>query len=167
MVKLSNISGEKIIHEQTSNESLYILKEGVLSCEVDGKLARKIYPKDYFGEYSLIFNVKSTSSITALSETTVCYQIPKTALVDSIGKDFKDMILKCFLKSALTHSKILKTFVVDKYFDQVYKTFEIKILNKNEIVVDKEIWESDAVYVVIVGELLNVSIEALTINSLN
>lgn len=156
MVKLCNINGEKIIHEQTTNESLYILKEGILSCEIDGKLIRKIYPKDYFGEYSLIFDVKSTSSVVAYSDTTVCYQIPKNILLESLGKDFKDYIIKCFLRVAFSHSKIMKTFVIDKYFDKVYKTFEVKILKRNECVINRKNWDSDMVFVVGVGELLKV-----------
>lgn len=156
MVKLCNVNGEKIIHEQTTNESLYILKEGILSCEIDGKLIRKIHPKDYFGEYSLIFDVKSTSSVVAYSDTTICYQIPKIILLESLGKDFKDYIIKCFLRVAFSHSKIMKTFVIDKYFDKVYKAFEVKILKRNECVINRKNWDSDMVFVVGVGELLKV-----------
>ena len=163
MVKLINNLGEKIIYEDNISESLYILKEGTLGVQIDGKLIRKINPKGYFGEVSLVFDIRSTSSIIVLSDQSICYQIPRTMLLDCLGQDYKHIILKFLLKDTFNKSSLLSPFVTEKYFNRIYDKFEAKIFTENEVVLPKDTSKDGVILIAAVGKVINSRTEELVL----
>lgn len=139
MIKLNNTKDDTIVYEDCMVESLYIIKEGIFSViNKDKSIDKKIYPGDFFGELSLIFNIKSTCSIVAYSITTVCYQMPKSLILNVIGEEFKNIILKSFLNEAFAKSYLFQSQFVSEYIDLIFKAFDYKFLKKSQIIELKE-----------------------------
>lgn len=165
MVQLSHTNGEKIIHEDNISESLYLAKKGIFSVQIAGKLIRKIYPKDSFGECSIVFEIRSTSSVVAFSELTECYQISKALLMEALGEDYKSFLLKGIIKdSFISHGHLLNNFYIDKYFEAICLTFEPKILKTDEIIIHKRNIDTDKIFIVAIGEISKVSNLLIIIN---
>lgn len=152
MIKLTNNQGDRIISKDNLSESLFILKNGELGVEINDQLVRYIKAKEYFGEMSLIFDIKSTSSIVVLSEQSISYLLPRESLKKCVGMDYKHYILKCLLKNAFELSNNLKFFLIDQYFNSIYETFETKIYYSGDIVLESSKM-SNQIIVTAIGQI--------------
>ena len=90
-----------IISEGDFAESLFIIKKGSVACSKKEIIVRNLKEKDYFGENALLFDEKRSLSVFSTSKTS-CYQISKGMLIQSLGEDYKNIILKGIAKAALT-----------------------------------------------------------------
>ena len=74
--------GEIIVYKNDIGDSIYIIKSGEVQCldtDQDNnnkiKKIRHLKPKDYFGEGSVLFDMKRTVNIKVLEPFMECYQI--------------------------------------------------------------------------------------------
>jgi len=114
-----------IISEGDFAESLFIIKKGSVACSKKEIIVRNLKEKDYFGENALLFDEKRSLSVFSTSKTS-CYQISKGMLIQSLGEDYKNIILKGIAKAALKQSKYLKLFENEYIFNKFCKHNEIK-----------------------------------------
>jgi CRP-like cAMP-binding protein len=154
MMKCEFDKGEPVIIEGDRSESLFIIIEGSVGCIKDGDEVKRLSSKDYFGESSILFQTKRSMSIIAL-ETTICYQITKNQLKETLGESFRLTILKSVCRESFVCSKFMKNFLLEKYFDRVFDCFNIKFYKDNEIVFSKSVIVRKIV-IVIQGSLYNV-----------
>ena len=143
---------QKIISEGDFAESLFIIKEGSVSCYKDEIIIRKLKEKDYFGENALLFNENRSLSVIATSKTS-CYQISKGMLIQSLGEDYNITILKGIVKHSLKKSKYLKLFENDYFFNKFFIYYEMKIYENNEILIHSG-ENNKLLYVLIQGDLI-------------
>lgn len=144
-----------IVKEGEIGESLYIIREGVVSCVKNNTEIRKLYEKDYFGESSILFETKRTLSIYSLSKT-ICYNITKNVLIETLGDNFNNILLSAICKEAFFKSNILQGLLLDDSFSRIYKNFTLKFYENNKVVVDKKNLKEKKIIVLIEGNLVNV-----------
>lgn len=124
MIKLKKKKGEYILEENYINESIYIIKEGILLQEtLDGKQI-KLLSNDYFGESFIFGEKEDNSNISVETEVAVVYQIPVTLLSDFLGQTFSKQLFKAVLKQAFIDNVHLKCLTIDEIFYDMYPIFE-------------------------------------------
>ena len=160
-IELNNISSfmykcefninQRIITEGDYAESLFIIKEGSVACSKEEIIIRHLKEKDYFGENALLFNEKRSLSVFATSKTS-CYQISQGMLIQSLGENYRNIILKGIVKAALKNSKYLKLFQNEYFFNKFFINHQIQICENNEILV-KSGENNRNLYILIQGDL--------------
>ena len=147
--------GEIILYQGDNGQSIYIIKSGLVKCYKDKKEIRILGPKDYFGEGSLLFNINRTLSVH-VEETTECYQLSESFLIDTLGKEFKQVIISSISQNAFLKSKFMKSFASQVYFQIIIENCTIKSIEDNEIVIPCNQTENYAqkIYVLLLGNLI-------------
>ena len=143
---------QRIINEGETGESLFIIKEGIVACSKQEEVIRNLKVKDYFGENALLFNQKRSLSIYATTKT-ICFQISQGILIEGIGNDYRENILKAITREALKNSKYFRLFECDYFFSRFYSKSEIKVINNGDTFIKKnEI--TNYLYVIVYGDLV-------------
>jgi cGMP-dependent protein kinase len=126
---------EQIIIRGEVGDTLYIIKEGLVSCRIGLKEVRKLGNKDYFGQNAILIDVKRGLDIFAL-KSTLCYELSRNDLKEALGKDYIDVILFCFFKNAIEHSELLKDIFIESCMQELFKNLTVKIYGKGEKIYD-------------------------------
>ncbi len=156
MIKCEFQDSDMILNEGDQRESLYIIKEGQVSCVKNGVEIKRLSSKDYFGEISILFQTKRTLSILSVGNS-VCFQITQSVLIDILGENFRDVLLRVICKEAFNNSKIMKHMVVDNYFDKIYNLFKITLSKNQQMVISNNHFEERKIIVVVQGTLIRVN----------
>ena len=125
----------KIISKGDKGETLYIIKEGMVSCRIGFKEIRRLSNNEYFGQNSILIDVKRSADIITL-QNTVCYELSKQDLKEALTKDYIDVILFCFFKNAIDKNNNLKNIIIESQLHGVYNCFSIQKYGKNERLYD-------------------------------
>jgi cGMP-dependent protein kinase len=125
-----------ILKEGEQGESLFIIKEGTVSCRKGEHEVRQLSNRDYFGESAILFGTKRTLSIVALSKTT-CFQISHSLMVENLGENYKNIVLKSIAKEAFQKSRYMKLLVFDNYFNKIFSLFQLQYYQNEDIVMSK------------------------------
>ena len=147
--------GQNIFKEGDIGDSLFIIKNGEVDCEKDNKVIRVLKSRDIFGEYAVLFDIPRSLSCCAKTKVN-CFQISNTQLIETLGKDYKYIILKSIIKQAFKSSKHLSLFAGESYLEPLFLKSEIKLFNDKEIIMKKEDYKNKdkkVLYVVICGNL--------------
>ena len=144
---------QRIINEGDTGESLFIIKEGVVACSKKEEVIRHLKAKDIFGENALLFNQKRSLSIYSTNKT-VCYQISQGMLIEGLGKDYREIILKSITREALKNSKYFKLFETDYFFSRFYANNEIKCYHHGERLI-KTNEKTNCLFVIVYGDLVS------------
>lgn len=150
--------GETILYKNDLGDSIYIIKSGEVQCldkDEDNKFKkiRHLKAKDYFGEGSVLFDMKRTLSIKVLEPGMECYQISRYNLEGILGHDFKQIIISSICKNAFNKSKYMKHFVNPVYFKKIMENCITKDYEDNEVVISTESLTSKF-YVLLMGNLI-------------
>ncbi len=121
----------QIIRRGDIGDNLYIIKDGLVSCRIGIKEVRKLGNNDYFGQNSILIDVKRGLDIVAIQKT-ICYELSRNDLKDALGKDYIDVILFCFFRNCVEKSDYLKNIFNESKMQEIFKSFKIKIYSKNE-----------------------------------
>ena len=129
--------GQLIFKEGETGYSFYIIKTGMVNCESKtGDLKRTLQSKDYFGEYAVLFDMPRSLNVRAKTKV-ILYKISTALLEESLGHDYRTIILKSILREALACSKHLSLLGSIYYINEIYQNTKI-ILFKNEEIVPLE-----------------------------
>ena len=127
----------KIITEGEKGDKLYIIKEGIVSCRIGPKEIRRLSNNEYFGQNSILIDVKRSANIIALQKTT-CYELSKYDLKEALTKDYIDVILFCFFKNAIDKNNSLKNIILESHLHGVFNCFSIQQYSKHEHLYDQK-----------------------------
>ena len=131
-IKLKDfLEGDQIIERGKFGDTLYIIKEGLVACRIGIKEVRKLGVNDYFGQNAILIDVKRGLDIFALQKT-VCYELSRNDLKEALGEKYIDVILFCFFKACVEKNNFLKTIFIESQLNDLFKSFQIKIYQKNE-----------------------------------
>lgn len=144
---------QTIIREGDFGESLFIIKEGLVSCRKGEVEVRQLHNKDYFGESAILFGTKRSLSIIAFNKTS-CFQISHSLMVESLGENYKNIILKSIAKEAFQKSKHMKLLVFDNYFNKIFSLFQLQFYKNGEKVMAKTDTQKKIV-VIVEGNLIS------------
>ena len=135
MTKKEFPANTKIITAGEKGDKLYIIKEGIVSCRIGPKEIRRLSNNEYFGQNSILIDVKRGADIIALQKTT-CYELSKYDLKEALTKDYIDVILFCFFKNAVEKNNNLKNIIIESHLHGVFNCFSIQQYSKNERLYD-------------------------------
>jgi cGMP-dependent protein kinase len=151
--------GQIIFKEGETGYSFYIIKSGTVNCEsISGDVKFILQEKDYFGEYAVLFDIPR--SLNAKSKTkTILYKISTSLLEESLGPDYRNIILKSILKEAFQNSKHFTLLANNYYINDLYQNAKIILFNNDDIVpIEEEINIDDnnkILYCLICGNFIN------------
>ena len=148
--------GQKIFKEGEIGYSFYIIKTGSVICKSDsGEIKRTLQSRDYFGEYAVLFDMPR--SLNAISKTKVIlYKISSTLLEESLGIQYRNIILKSILREALIKSMHLSVLASIHYINEIYQNSKVILMKNEEIVPLEEVndRENKIIYVIICGNFI-------------
>ena len=151
--------GQIIFKEGETGYSFYIIKSGTVYCEsISGDVKFILQDKDYFGEYAVLFDIPR--SLNAKSKTkTILYKISTSLLEESLGPDYRNIILKSILKEAFQNSKHFALLANNYYINDLYQNATIILFNNDDIVpIEEEINidnNNKILYCLICGNFIN------------
>ena len=166
MIKCTFKGGETIVYKNDVGDSMYIIKSGEVQCldknDDNHKLKkiRHLHERDFFGEGSILFDMKRTINIKVLEPTMECYQISKYDLENILGYDYKQIIISSICQNAFSKSKYMKHFVNSLYFTKIMEKGIMKNFDNKEIVIpcDKL---TTKFYVILLGNLMEEDTEII------
>ena len=130
--------GQLIFKEGETGYSFYIIKTGSVNCESEsGSIKRTLQTKDYFGEYAVLFDMPRSLNVRAKTKV-ISYKISSALLEESLGHDYRNIILKSILREALINSKYLSLLGSNYYINEIYQNVRIILFHNDEIVPLKE-----------------------------
>ena len=150
--------GQLIFKEGETGYSFYIIKNGSVICESEsGAIKRTLNAKDYFGEYAVLFDIPRSLNVKAKTKV-ILYKISTALLEESLGHDYRNIILKSILREALINSKHLSLLSSNYYINELYQNVKIILLNNDEIVPleekNSEENENKLIYIIISGNFV-------------
>ena len=124
--------GKVILKEGETGYSLYIIKSGSVNCESKtGEVICVLKEKDYFGEYAVIFDIPRSLTVKANTKL-ILYKISISLLEESLGPDFKNIIIKSILRESLLKTKYFNLMASIYYINDIYYNSKLIILQDNE-----------------------------------
>ena len=121
----------KIITQGEKGDSLYIIQEGIVSCRIGPKEIRRLSNNEYFGQNSMLIDIKRGADIIALQQT-ICYELTRQDLKEALTNDYIDVILFCFFKNAVEKNNITKNILIESRLHSLFNCFSIQQYSKNE-----------------------------------
>ena len=146
------LNGETIIQKNDIGTSMYVIKSGNVSCRINGVEIRKLSQMEYFGQNAVLFDVKRSLDVIAISDT-VCYKITKNDLVEIFADEYKHKILQSMFKSIINSHNILKDIIIDSISDKIFNCFDIVLYKDNDSVVKGD--DADKMVIVIDGDIVD------------
>ena len=139
MYTCSYESGNIIFKEGDIGYSLFIIKSGEVNCQSkNGEIKRILKSKDFFGEYAVLFDIPRSLTVKAKTKI-VIYKISTTVLEDSLGSDYRNIILKSILREAFHISKYFSVLASSYYINELYQNSKIILLQDDTKVNFEEI----------------------------
>ena len=121
----------KIIKKGEVGDTLYIIKEGIVSCRIGVKEIRKLSNNEYFGQNAILIEVKRGADIITLQKC-ICYEISKNDLKEALSDDYNEVILFCFFNYCINNNAYMKQIIIDSLINNIFRCFSIKQYNKKE-----------------------------------
>lgn len=137
LIKQKYIRGDYIVYENTIGDCMYIIKSGVVNCVKNGEVLRELNKSDYFGELSLLLDIKRSLNIIAKTAVET-YKIEVNMLKEVLGEDYKVILYKSFLKAGLLNTKYFSKLVEnEKIFNNLFSNMEMIHFKKGEVIFKK------------------------------
>ena len=124
-------SNTKIIKKGEVGDTLYIIKEGIVSCRIGVKEIRKLSNNEVFGQNAILIDVKRGADIITLQKC-ICYEISRNDLKEALSEDYNDVILFCFFNHCINNNAYMKQIIIDSLIHNIFRCFSIKQYNKKE-----------------------------------
>ena len=121
----------KIIKRGEVGDTLYIIKEGIVSCKIGVKEIRKLSNNEVFGQNAILVEEKRGADIITLQKC-ICYEISKNDLKEALSEDYIDVILFCFFNYCINNNAYMKQIINDSLIHNIFRCFSIKQYNKKE-----------------------------------
>ena len=131
MRKKEFLPNTKIITQGEKGDSLYIIQEGIVSCRIGPKEIRRLSNNEYFGQNSMLIDIKRGADIVTLQKT-ICYELTRQDLKEALTNDYIDVILFCFFRNAVDKNNNLKNILIESRLHSLFNCFSIQQYTKNE-----------------------------------
>ena len=143
--------GDLIIKKDSEGDSVFIIKEGLVSCQISGIEIRKLKCNDYFGQNCLLNNHKRTVDVIAIKHC-ICFEIKLKDLKDALGDGFRDCLLYSLFKEAVNANPYLKEVFAECLIEDMYKCFQYKQYKDNDTI---NLTAHKRIIVVLEGNIVN------------
>ena len=148
---------EVIMKKGENSDSMYFIKDGLVSCRLDGKEIRTLANQNCFGECGLLLNDKRTLDIVAL-EKTICYIISKEMLIQVLGNTFIEIILFSIFRVNIVKNVFFKDIIIDSLLLELFQCFKLKKYVNKEVIFyqnkdNENAQKNDKILLIIEGSL--------------
>ena len=116
---------DKIITYGTVGNSLYIIKNGLVSCRIGQKEIRKLGNNDYFGQNAILIDMKRSCDVVSIGQT-IIYEISRDDLKDALGPGYVEVILFSFFENCIDNNKYFKEIFIETRMHDLFNCFRIK-----------------------------------------
>ena len=100
------LPGKPIVKEGDPGDVFYIIKEGTVTCSVNGTEVRKLNKGEYFGEQALLYNTPRTATVAA-DDTVRVLSVGREQLVEVLGSSLQQLFCKNSLRIAFDQNDSL------------------------------------------------------------
>jgi len=139
---------EIIINQGDIGSSMFIIKEGCVSCRYKNSEVRILYEKEFFGENSILFDsILRTMNIISLNKTT-CYVITKEVLIEALGHNYKKHILFGIFMSFISKSKFFSESVESTNLHNLFNNFKLFSYRHGDIVYNLQTDKKKIIFVI-------------------
>ena len=121
----------KIIKKGEIGETLYIIKEGIVSCRIGVKEIRKLSNNECFGLNALLIEIKRSADIITLQKC-ICYELSKNDLKEALSEDYIDVILFCFFNYCINNNIYMKQIIIESLSHNIFRCFSLQQYNRKE-----------------------------------
>ena len=144
-------AGKRIVMEGETGELLYIIKDGTVSCSVEGKEIRKMRKGDYFGEQALLTNSIRTATVVAFEEVRLL-SISRNQLTEVLGNSLQKIIYRNTQHMSLEQSPSLSQLTPEQK-EHLIDNMVIASPGEGETVLPAGTLLAQGVFIVLKGEL--------------
>jgi len=145
------LPGRPIVKEGDQGDVFYIIKEGTVSCSVNGAEVRKMRKGEYFGEQALLYNTPRTASVTA-EDTVRVLSVAREQLAEALGSSLQRLLCKNSLRIAFDQSELLNKLTHEQK-EVLVEAMQIKTYGQGQAVLAAGEELSRWLRVVLRGEL--------------
>ena len=124
-------SNHKIINYGELGDKMYMIKRGIVSCRIGFKEIRKLGNNDYFGQNSILIDVKRGADVITLQRCQ-CYELSRDDLKEALSSNYINVILYCFFMNCISQNEYLRNIFSEKLMKDIFQSFVIKTYAKNE-----------------------------------
>ena len=144
-------AGKRIVMEGETGELLYIIKEGSVTCSVEGKEIRKMRKGDYFGEQALLYNTTRTATVTAFDNVRVL-SVGREQLREILGTSLQRIIYRNTQRIALDKSEVLSKLTLEQK-EKLIDRINISSYQDGDVVIPTGTILSKGLFIVLKGAL--------------
>ena len=152
LVTMKFTSGQKIITEGETGQHLYIIKDGVVSCQKGTTEITRFHKGQYFGEQALLYNQIRSASCIAVEGTVKCVVLSRETLQKILGNQLQDIIHKNMAMQAMNASDTLKLLSKDQK-DIIINEMEVKSYKAGDVVVHVKTPKYSKIFFILEGNL--------------
>ena len=124
---------EKIVKEGDNGESLFIIKDGTVSCTQKGIELRQLTKGNFFGEQALLNHCVRTATITALTEVKII-SIQRDAIIKVLGNDLEQILYRNTIRMSFEKSPVFKAFTEEQLKRTIDKMRIMNYENKEPVI---------------------------------
>ena len=117
-------TNEVIIRYNEIGETLYIIKDGLVSCRIGSNEIRKMASKEFFGQNAVLIDMKRACDVIALKKT-ICYELSRNDLKEALGVDYVNVILFAYFQNCIMNNNFFKDVFIDFKQLELFETFNI------------------------------------------
>ena len=142
---------DTIIRKGTDGESVFIIKDGLVSCQINGVEIRKLRNNEYFGQNCLLNNQKRTIDVIAIKHC-ICFELKVKDLKDALGEGFRDCLMYSLFKESVTSNKYLKEVFSECLIEDMFKCFKYKQYKDNDNI---DFFNHKRIIIILEGNVVN------------
>ena len=152
-------AGEVIFKQGEVGNSMFIIKDGIISCMKNGKLIRELKKGDNFGQKAILEETKRSLDIVAKTDCKL-YSISAEFFKNQFGSRYKDVLYFSFIQMAFNTNKFFNG-VYTKMLEKVYPFFTFKSYGFNEVIFKKGEEISKKLCICLEGSIYNKGINKI------
>lgn len=152
------VKNEVIFDNKSENielDKIYLVKSGIIDI-ISTDSTKTIYPKDYLGDIQVILGKSTKEDIEIVAaEASSVYVITKQTLIDSIGQNYKEVILFSMFQNGVKKNSFFKNILLECCYNSVFDLFKLKEYANEQVVYSHLSSENKKAVLILEGELVD------------
>ena len=155
--------GQQIIKKDNDDKSIYLIKQGKVSCVTNGKECKLLGVSNYVGIISIIMRSKRTMDVFA-KEDTICFMLTDQDLSDALGENYVDAILQFIFREYIYANSTFSDLINDSNINDVFSKFKLVKYAKQEKIHEKN-KNRKRIILLLEGNFVNISTMKIAFDS--
>jgi cGMP-dependent protein kinase 1 len=144
-------TGEKIVKEGDTGDSLYIIKDGIVSCTQKGIELRQLTKGSSFGDQALLNHSVRTATVTAMTDLKVL-SIGSNIISKVLGSNLQQILYRNNIRITFQKSPVFKN-LTDEQLEKVIEKMKIITYQEGDTVITTGFGKGTHVWIVLKNKL--------------